>query len=117
MISSHILDELSRLATHYGFIDNGRMVKEMSAAELEASCRKCLRLAVSNTRPLTAALDKMGLEYAIRSDTEADVYDAPSVTELTLALHSAGCEVKNIHEHDESLESYYMNLVGGVQND
>jgi exonuclease III len=49
--------------------------------------------------------------------TEADVYDAPSVTELTLALHNAGCEVKNIHEHDESLESYYMNLVGGAVDD
>ena len=32
---------------------------------------------------------------------------------VTLALHAAGCQVKNIHEHDESLESYYMNLVGG----
>ena len=117
LISSHILDELSRLATHYGFIDNGRMVKELSAAELEANCRKCLRLAVSDARPLAAALDKMGLEYAVRSDTEVDVYEAPSVTELTLALHSAGCEVKNIREHDESLESYYMNLVGGGSDD
>ena len=114
LISSHILDELSRLATHYGFIDGGRMVREISAKDLEASCRKCLRLTVSNARPLTAALDKMGLEYAVRSDTEADVYGAPSVTELTLALHAAGCEIKNIREHDESLESYYMNLVGGA---
>lgn len=117
LISSHILDELSRLATHYGFIDNGRMVKEISAPELEASCRKCLRLTVSDARPLTTALDKMGLEYSVRSDNEVDVYEAPSVTELTLALHSAGCEVKNIREHDESLESYYMNLVGGGSDD
>lgn len=117
LISSHILDELSRLATHYGFIDGGRMVREISAKDLEASCRKCLRLTVSNARPLTAALDKMGLEYAVRSDTEADVYGAPSVTELTLALHAAGCEIKNIREHDESLESYYMNLVGGAADE
>ena len=117
LISSHILDELSRLATHYGFIDGGRMVREISAKDLEASCRKCLRLTVSDARPLTAALDKMGLEYSIRSDTEADVYGAPSVTELTLALHAAGCEIKNIREHDESLESYYMNLVGGAADE
>jgi len=117
LISSHILDELSRLATHYGFIDGGRMVKELSAAELEASCRKCLRLTVNDTRPLTAALDRLGLAYTVRSDTEADVYDAASVTELTLALHGAGCEVKNIREHDESLESFYMSLVGGEEND
>ncbi len=40
LISSHILDELSRLATHYGIIDNGRMVKELSAEELDTVCRK-----------------------------------------------------------------------------
>ena len=41
LISSHILDELSRLATYYGFINNGHIIKEMSAEELEAACRKC----------------------------------------------------------------------------
>ena len=89
------------------------MVQEISAKDLEASCRKCTRLTVSDTRPLAAVLDKMGLTYTVRSDTEADVYGTSSVTELTLALHGAGCEVKTIHEHDESLESYFMNLVGG----
>ena len=42
LISSHILDELARLATHYGFVDDGRIVKEISAAELESICQKCL---------------------------------------------------------------------------
>ena len=44
LISSHILDELSRLATHYGIIDKGHMVKELSSKELDAACRKCIRL-------------------------------------------------------------------------
>lgn len=113
LISSHILDELSRLATHYGFIDSGRMVKEISAKELESSCRKCLRVTVSDTRPMTAVLDGLGIEYTVWSDTMADVYGDIGVTELTLSLHRAGCEVKNLHERDESLESYYMGLVGG----
>ena len=52
LISSHILDELSRLATHYGIIDSGRMVKELSAEELEAACRKCMRVNVSDTKTL-----------------------------------------------------------------
>lgn len=59
LISSHILDELSRLATHYGFIDSGRMLKEMSASELEAVCRKCMRMEVSDTKVLTKVLDEM----------------------------------------------------------
>lgn len=68
-ISSHILDELSRLATHYGFIDSGRMVKEMSAAGLEARCRKSVRIEVSDTKAIARVLDKMGVEYSIASDT------------------------------------------------
>ena len=81
LISSHILDELSRLATHYGFIDRGRMVREMSAEELEAA-----------------------------------VYAKLNVTELTLALHERGCEVRSIEERDESLESFFVNLVGGERH-
>ncbi|HCM13591.1 MAG TPA: bacitracin ABC transporter ATP-binding protein, partial [Lachnospiraceae bacterium] len=50
LISSHILDELSKLATHYGFIDGGRIVKEISAKDLDAACRKCVRMEVSDTK-------------------------------------------------------------------
>ena len=117
LISSHILDELSRLATHYGFIDNGRMIKEISAKELENACRKCLRVTVSNIRAMSTALDALGIEYTVWSDTMADVYGDIGVTELALALHQAGCEVKNLHERDESLESYYMNLLGGGKHE
>ena len=72
LISSHILDELARLATHYGFIDGGRMVREMSAAELEAACRKSMRLEVTDTGALARVLDAMGADYRILS--EEDVY-------------------------------------------
>ncbi len=82
LISSHILDELSRLATHYGFIDNGHIVKEMSAAELEAACRKCVRVTVSDTKVLARVLDTMNTEYKILSDTEADIYADISVSNL-----------------------------------
>ena len=69
LISSHILDELSRLATHYGFIDSGHMVKELSARELDAACRKCIRVQVSDIHALTRVLDEMDIEYNIFSDT------------------------------------------------
>ena len=111
LISSHILDELSRMATHYGFIDNGRMVKEISREELEAECRKCFRLEVSDSRILSRVLDEQGLEYTILSDTRADIFARIHVTELTLALAEQGCTIHSIQEKDESLESYFMNLI------
>lgn len=117
LISSHILDELSRLATHYGFIDGGRMVKEISAEELENACRKCSRIEVSDIRTLSVVLDKMNLEYSIIDDTHADIFAKVNVTKLTLALDKENCEVISITERDESLESYYMNLIGGKINE
>ena len=116
LISSHILDELSRLATHYGIIDNGRMVKELSAEELDAACRKCVRMEVSDTAVLARVLDSMNLEYKIISATTADVYAKVNVTQLTVALAKENCEVLSMQEKDESLESYYISLVGGGSN-
>lgn len=116
LISSHILDELSRLATHYGFIDNGRMVREMSAEELEACCRKCIRMEVSDTKTLARVLDSMNAEYRISDEHHADVYAEIPVTSFVSALAKENCTVKNIKEHDESLESFYMNLVGGERH-
>lgn len=113
LISSHILDELSRLATHYGFIDAGRLVKELSAEELEAACRKCVRMEVSDVKALARVLDGLGLEYKILDDQRADVFAQVNVSQLTLALAKEHCEVRSLHEQDESLESYYIGLVGG----
>ncbi len=128
LISSHILDELSKFATHYGFINNGSLVKEISAAELEKICRKCIRLRVTDTRTLCLLLDQMGLEYHILSDTEADIYMSASadaakehagdinITALVMELAKRNCEVISLQEHDESLENYYMNLIGEVKH-
>ena len=113
LISSHILDELSRLATHYGIIDGGRMVKELSAEDLEQVSRKSLRVEVSNTAALARVLDGMGIEYKILSDTTADIFAKPNITQLTLALAQQNCEILSMQERDESLESYYISLVGG----
>lgn len=116
LISSHILDELSKLATHYGFIDRGRMVKEITADELEDACRKCVCLKVSDVKIASRVLEKIELRYRIVSETEVDVFGEISPTELVLALSKEHCEVKNMRKRDESLENYYINLIGGGEH-
>ena len=113
LLCSHILDELSRLATHYGFMDKGRMVKEISAKELEAACKKCVRVEVTNIKALSRVLEAMGMEYQIQSDQEADIFAKVNITKLVLALEKEGGELLSIKEREESLESYYINLMGG----
>lgn len=114
LISSHILAELARFATHYGFIDDGRIVKEISAQELETICRRCMRVEVSSTKALANVLDEMQVEYKIISDTSADVFAELNISQLAAALAKLGCEVLTATQRDEGLESYYMNVVGGV---
>ena len=113
LISSHILDELSRLATHYGFIDKGHMIKEISARDLENACRKGVHVDVSDTGVLSCILDEEGLEYKILTEHTADIYGQPDVTELVMKLAARDCRLKAVYEKDESLESYYIRLLGG----
>ncbi len=117
LISSHILDELARLATHYGFMDDGRIVKEISAEELDNICQKCLYVEVSDTMLLARVLDVKGVSYDILSDTAANIYGKISLTQLVMALQKVGCEVITSREQDESLESYFINLIGGEKHD
>lgn len=116
LISSHILDELAKFATHYGFLDKGRLVKEMSVEELDAVSRKCVRMEVSNTKMLARVLDQMKIDYKILTDKMADVYAKVNISQLTAALAKENCELFSMQESDESLESYYISLIGGGKN-
>lgn len=113
LISSHILDELSKIATHYGFIHNGKIIKEISQSELLSTCRKYDRVEVTDTKKLAYVLDKMQIDYKILSKTEADLYSKIVISELCRELDKERCELISIKEYDESLESYFINLVGG----
>ena len=116
LISSHILGELSKLATHYGFIDKGCLVKEISAVELEAACRKCVRVEVSDTKALARVLDEKEMDYEIVTDHTANIYGEITLSTLVLALAKENCELISSHEQDENLETYFINLIGGGEN-
>ena len=116
LISSHILEELSKLATHYGFIHHGKMLKEISADELERSCQKCIRLTVSDMKAFCRVAEEGGKSCQVLSDREVDLYGDTDLTDLILKLAENNCRVLSFQEHDESLENFYMNLVGGEES-
>ena len=113
LISSHILGELSKLATHYGFIEKGHIVKEISADELEAVCRKCVKVEVSDTKALIRVLDRMKKDYEVLSETEATIFGDIVLSELVMELAKENCNLLHSHEQDDTLETYFINLVGG----
>ena len=116
LISSHILDELSRLATDYGFIDNGRIIREMSAEELRSECRKSVRMKVSDTKILAKIMDGMGIEYKVLNESEADVYADLNFSKVAENFAKENCTIFTMEEHDESLESFYLSLIGGEEH-
>ena len=116
LISSHILDELSRVATHYGFIKDGKMVKEISAEEFEKECKHTIRLEVDNN-DLEKVLKREKYNYKLISSTQAELYGNVAITPLVLNLHKENINVVKLTESEESLENYFFNLLGGDKND
>ena len=116
LISSHILDELSRIATYYGFIKDGKMVKEISAEEFEKECKHTIKLEVDSSK-LEAVLKKEKYNYKLISDRCVELYGNVEITPLVLMLHKENINVLKLTESDESLENYFFNLLGGDNNE
>lgn len=108
LISSHILDELSKIATHYGFIDGGRILKEVSKAELESACRKCIHVEVTDTKVLAHLLHTANVDHKILSAASAEIYAKVNISKLAAELAKENCEILSLQEKDEDLESYFF---------
>lgn len=117
LISSHYLDELSKIATCYGFMDKGKIVKEISKNELEQNLKKRTQIKVNNIKECVKYLEEIDKQYKIVSDEMIEIYEKINVTELVSALSKRDCIVNDFQEKGETLESYYLNLIGGVGND
>lgn len=112
LISSHLLDELSRVADNYGFIDNGKIIREVSKEDLEKSLRKSTVIKVDDVKKTVTCLDNKGLEYDVGKDQSINIYsDDLKASALVVELAESGIEVLNITQQEETLESYFMNLI------
>ena len=117
IISSHYLDELSKIATCYGFINEHKIVKEIDKDELEKKFRKKIILNVSNLNECVRYLEENSLSYKVISDESIEIYEELNISEFVIALSKRNCNINNFQEKGESLENYYLNLIGGASND
>lgn len=111
IISSHLLNELEKVATHYGIIRSGKMIMEMTAAELDNNCRRYVALKAND---MVTANDLLKLKYnRIELDEEGylRIYDAESVQETVRYLHEKGLNVSEIKSAKIGLEEYYIDLM------
>ena len=117
LISSHYLDELSKIATFYGIIDKWRIINEIDKNELEQNFRKRTQITITNLKECVKYLEEKRLSYKVISDNTIDIYEKINVSELVIELSKRNCTVNDYQEKGESLENYYLNLIGGASND
>lgn len=117
LISSHYLDELSKIATFYGIIDKGRIIEEIDKNELEQKFRKRIQIKVDNLEECVKYLEEKKFSYKVIFDNTIEIYEKINVSEFFIELSKKNCTVNDYQEKGESLENYYLNLIGGANND
>ena len=117
LISSHYLDELSKIATHYGFLDNGSIIKEISSEDLMKKMEHKIELKVSNPKDFVKYFEENKISYEVIDNKTINVYGKYNLSKFINELSKKNLIADDIHEQEESLENYYMNLIGGGKND
>ncbi len=115
IVSSHILGELEKIATHYGIVRGGKMIAEMTAEELEASCRTYVALKTADTNRTKAILS---CKYSRVEEDEAGyirVYDMTTPEEIVTHLYENGIIISEIKTDKIGLEEYYIDLMKGKE--
>ena len=116
LISSHILTELAQVANKYAIIHHGRLVKTLTQAELHEACRRALAITIDDAAKAAVVLETvLGIrDYKQVSGNELRVYEYLSdPAELSFRLNEAGIRVAAIQEVGDSLEDYYIKVMGG----
>lgn len=114
LISSHILGELSRIATHYGIIRNGSMVKEISAEDLSKECRDYMKVKVERPKDALVCLRKcLKIDNTETVENEIHLFGYTKGKMVNQCLVDNGYIADEISFHQMDLEEYFMRLMGG----
>ena len=120
LISSHILSELSSVATRYGFMEQGKLIEEISADALHDKCRTCLRLEVDNAAKAAAVLQtQLGTDkFEVLPGSVVQLYDfLDDPKRASYALAKSGVALLAMEQKGADLEAYFLNLIGGGGHD
>lgn len=118
LISSHILEELSKIATDYGIIHNGTLLQELTNEELMEKCSERLEVTLDDPERAVPVMDRLGIKRYQVADRE-HIYIFERLEEsaaLNMAFAKAGIPVRGISVTNEELETYFLKLTGGGVN-
>jgi ABC-2 type transport system ATP-binding protein len=113
LISSHMLTELSKLATRYGFIDRGKLLREITAAELQKESRQATILQLGSVDFQVNPLHSIGLKDFELVGTNLRIYGQQSIQPYLNELVKQKVELVNMQKESDDLEAFFMNMIGG----
>lgn len=115
LISSHILEELSKIATDYGIIHQGTLLQEITDEELRERCSERLEITLSSPELAIPVLDRLGIRrYQVMDKEHIYVFERlDESARLNMEFAKAGVPVKGLAVTNEELETYFLNLTGG----
>jgi len=116
LISSHILTELSLVATKYAFLHDGKLVKNLTQSELQEECKTALAIVVDDAQKAAAILETaLNIHnYKQISENELRIYEQlDNSAEITTQLILGGVRLSSTKEVGDSLEDYFKNVIGG----
>lgn len=112
LISSHILSELEKIASCYGFISHGKILEEISAEGLQDKCRKSVNVKVSDIAKAEAVLAKLNIkDYKSYPSGDIKIFENVAINDLVVALTKEDIVVLGINSQEESVEEYYLSLI------
>ncbi|MFT4414360.1 ABC transporter ATP-binding protein [Fredinandcohnia humi] len=116
LLSSHLLDELSQVATHYGILHDGNLISELSREELASVTRQYIELETTEVQQAVVVLDELGIrDYEVINGTEINIYDQlDDVANINRSLVLANVNVTRIGTTRQKLEDYFLQLTGGT---
>jgi len=114
LISSHILGELEKIATHYGVIRQGKMIMEISAAEMDARAQVFVSLKVKDLEGAKVVLDQKYADVRLDGDC-IRIYDVDDTAEVVDFLMKNGHVVNELKKNKIGLEEYYIELMSAKE--
>lgn len=117
LISSHYLDELSKIATDYGFINEGQIIKEISAKEFNSNKHNQIKITVDKSEIAEKYFKSKNIRYQNLNNNCFQMLTDINISTIIIELSKLNCIVKSFKENEDTLENYYLNLIGGKEND
>ena len=114
IMSSHILSELEKVATHYGVISNGKISAEFPASDLRKKVQGCIRLTTNdNPRAIDLLKESLSISKVESRDGEILIFDDVSISDVTQTLVSKDLIIDSINSEKGNYEEYFIKLMGG----